>query len=146
MHAPHKAASRAQKSPSCSTFAHNIAAGFRKHKAIVLFFVALFALAFFCYFHLQGRCNWLADAGFLFVAAGAFHGMLWNLATFRSCEGTRCPVERERYDDSIVLAAYILSQQFSAFLCINLHMREEVCIQYIWRFKVLERRLSRKRL
>jgi hypothetical protein len=151
---PHKATSRIQKSPSCSTFVRNIAAGFRKQKAMVLFFVVLFALAFLVFSGIrsiykdaailvgrfcaattivcfsvflfpfvrafQGHAyDKLAEfasffnphlhqtLGFLFIAAGTFHGMLWNIATFRSCEGTWCPVEREGYDNPIVHAACI---------------------------------------
>jgi hypothetical protein len=38
--------------------------------------------------------------GYLFVAAGTFHGILWNIATWRSCEGTWCP--EERYAETLV--------------------------------------------
>jgi hypothetical protein len=45
--------------------------------------------------------------GVVLIAAGSFHGVLWNIATFRSCEGTWCPVQRQGYDDPLVHASCI---------------------------------------
>ena len=45
--------------------------------------------------------------GVLLIAAGSFHGVLWNIATLRSCEGTWCPVQRQGYDDPLVHASCI---------------------------------------
>ncbi len=37
--------------------------------------------------------------GLAFIAVGTFHGILWNVATWRSCEGTWCP--KERYSEAL---------------------------------------------
>jgi hypothetical protein len=45
--------------------------------------------------------------GFVLIAAGTLHGILWNVATWRSCEGTWCQIEQEGYSDPLVQATCI---------------------------------------
>jgi hypothetical protein len=45
--------------------------------------------------------------GLVLITAGTLHGILWNVATWRSCEGTWCQVEQEGYSDPIVQASCI---------------------------------------